>query len=109
VSSNDAEKIVSQYPIGTFVLRLSNTTLGAFALTVKQQEKVKHFAITRSPENVFILGKESDKSVEELLNKHGKRLHLLYPAQGSPFLSTMSALAMLDQNNPTKRYSTFDD
>jgi len=95
ISSRTAEDRIKSQKNGTFLLRFSTSQVGAFALTVKKDDQLAHYAILHTPDHLFKVGKETASSLEQLVGKTCRRLGLQYSCPSSPFEHTFDHVASL--------------
>jgi hypothetical protein len=77
--------------------------LGGFAITVKKEGQICHYAIQHT-QDIFKIGKESAPSLVDLIRATAKRLGLIYPCTGGPFDKTFKTIQQQMHN-----YSTFNE
>jgi len=88
ISSRTAEVLLSDQRNGTFLLRLSNSQIGGFAVTSKIDNKVRHYSIERTADLQFKMGKDIGKTLPDLIKRNSTRLNLKYPCAKGPFEKT---------------------
>eukprot|EP01117_Protostelium_nocturnum_P010838 TRINITY_DN3909_c0_g1_i1.p1 TRINITY_DN3909_c0_g1~~TRINITY_DN3909_c0_g1_i1.p1 ORF type:complete len:324 (+),score=88.73 TRINITY_DN3909_c0_g1_i1:196-1167(+) len=103
-TSAAAERLIKSKPASVYLIRLSNSSAGSFAITVRSETGVHHYLIARTPDHLFLLGggKNNYKSLDDLVSANKKRLHLFVPCKGSPFRDIFHI------ENIKRRYSTFE-
>jgi len=101
ISGKEAESKVKVQSPGTFLLRFSSTEYGCYAITVLAAiNNPKHFRILHKPGQGYIMGKLECKTLDEVIQKFSKELHLKSPCPGSIFLPIFS-------NQNKSRYTDF--
>jgi len=61
-------------------------------MNAKKDNQPLHYAITRNPDYTFKIGKESARTVPELVEKVEKRLGFIQPCSGFPFQNIFTSL-----------------
>eukprot|EP01114_Cavostelium_apophysatum_P018500 TRINITY_DN5734_c0_g1_i2.p1 TRINITY_DN5734_c0_g1~~TRINITY_DN5734_c0_g1_i2.p1 ORF type:complete len:379 (-),score=52.33 TRINITY_DN5734_c0_g1_i2:3-1139(-) len=85
ISSKTAEKMLLNERNGTFLVRLSNSQIGGFAVTSKMESRVRHYSIERTSMLEFKLGKDAAATIPELIRRNASKLFLKYPCPKGPF------------------------
>jgi len=104
VSSLAAETMLKERPVGTFLLRLSSSQPGAFAITTKHRDhSLYHYSVQRTPDFQFKIGKDTYTSLDDLIRKNAKKLGLQHACPDSPFSKTFKRNV-----SDTSSYSDFN-
>jgi len=87
ISSPNAEKLLLKAnKKGHFLVRFSSSDPGCYAISVMSKTgKLKHFRVYHKPGLDYLIGNIECKSLEEIIEKHGKELYLRTPCPGSPY------------------------
>jgi growth factor receptor-binding protein 2 len=72
ISSADAEALLLNKHVGAFLIRISESSPGDFALSVKFSNGVEHFEVSRNDESKFSLWVKKFNSLNELVDYYRK-------------------------------------
>ncbi|XKL67236.1 hypothetical protein PGB90_010656 [Kerria lacca] len=70
ITRQDAEKLLSNKPEGSFLIRISESSPGDFSLSVKCSDGVQHFKVLRDAQGKFFLWVVKFNSLNELVEYH---------------------------------------
>jgi len=104
ITSRAAEDAVRRQPVGTYLLRLSNSSPGSLAFTVRTSEsQVHNYLVERTPDFKFVLGKDTFDTIDEVIARNMKRLRFRTPCKDSPFKRTF------ENTDVARAYTSFEE
>jgi len=108
LSREESEALLNEAKVGQYLFRFSSSEPGGYSLSMRGSRGCKHFKIQHTIDMGFFINKIEYDSLDEILFRFKKDLHLTTPCPGSPFLPIILAPA-----NPvvpkTSNYSSFWD
>lgn len=86
ISSETAERLLSNEKRGTFLARFSSRDPGCYAISVYSQGgRLKHFRVYHKPGLKYLIGKSECNSLNDIISRYHKELFLKTPCPGSPY------------------------
>ncbi|KAM9324509.1 GRB2-related adapter protein 2 [Gastrophryne carolinensis] len=68
LSRTEAENVLLKKPLGSFIIRASQTSKGEFSISVRHEEDVQHFKVMRDKLGNYSLWAEKFKSINKLVD-----------------------------------------
>jgi len=79
LSSVQAEQLLGNKAKGTFLIRFSSSNPGSFAISVLNDDGIKHYKIWHQPGKHYIVGKDEYSSLDSLIRDRRESLLLKFP------------------------------
>lgn len=101
LSSAAASDRVRDAGDGSFLVRFSAREPGAYAITCRTSEQIRHYRITRKAPGRYVLGQVEARSLHDMVQRFSTELKLLHACPGSHFQALL--------RKATNRYEEFCD
>jgi len=91
IETGEAEKKMSGKSKGTYLIRFSSNKPGSYAITVRDTSDIRHYRISHKAGQPYELSGIKFASLDEVISKKKKDLHLSTPCEGSKFEAMFKA------------------
>lgn len=108
ISGGHAVGLLRDQPPGTYLFRFSATDPGSYAATVHSRSgEFMHYRIYHKPSLKYLFGKVECQSLEEVLYRYKRDLHLQTPLRPTPYEFLFAVSAPARASGFTNRYTAF--